>query len=110
MKDYSKMADNYLDETGLLKQYPAKKPVREIVLQRFANLFESGRDYSEKEVNQIIRERIVFSDVELIRRELIEHGFLNRERDGSRYWKPHEKTISPGEKMEASCPSPRENP
>ena len=24
MKDYSKMADNYFDNTGLLKQYPAK--------------------------------------------------------------------------------------
>lgn len=89
MKDYSKMADNYFDETGLLKQYPAKKPVREIVLQRFADLFESDRAYSEKEVNQIIRDRIAFSDIELIRRELIDHAFLNRERDGSRYWKPH---------------------
>ena len=48
MKDYSKMADNYFDNTGLLKQYPAKKPVREIVLQRFADLFEYGRDYSER--------------------------------------------------------------
>lgn len=88
MKDYSKMADNYFDNTGLLKQYPAKKPVREIVLQRFADLFEYGRDYSEKEVNQIIREHIAFSDIELIRRELIEYAFLNRERSGSRYWRP----------------------
>ena len=60
MKDYSKMADNYFDNTGLLKQYPAKKPVREIVLQSFADLFEYGRDYSEKEVNQIIREHMRF--------------------------------------------------
>lgn len=89
MKDYNKMADNYFDETGLLKQYPAKKPVREIVLHRFVDLFEPGRDYSERKVNQIIRERIAFSDIELIRRELIDHSFLNRERDGSRYWKPH---------------------
>ena len=88
MKDYSKMADNYFDNTGLLKQYPAKKPVREIVLQRFADLFVYGRDYSEKEVNQIIREHIAFSDIELIRRELIEYAFLNRERNGSRYWRP----------------------
>ncbi len=88
MKDYSKMADNYFHNTGLLKQYPAKKPVREIALQRFADLFEYGRDYSEKEVNQIIREHIAFSDIELIRRELIEYAFLNRERNGSRYWRP----------------------
>ncbi|MCI6435103.1 MAG: DUF2087 domain-containing protein [Clostridiales bacterium] len=80
------------------------------MLQRFANLFESGRDYSEKEVNQIIRDRIVFSDVELIRRELIEHGFLNRERDGFRYWKPHEKPILQGEKLEEESTPPRGNP
>lgn len=110
MKDYRKMADNYFDETGLLKQFPAKKPVREIVLQRFADRFESGRDYSEKEVNQIIRERIAFSDIELIRRELIDHGFLNRERDGSRYWKPHEKPIAPGDQSEEEGTSPGENP
>ena len=71
-----------------LKQYPSKKPVREIVLQSFADLFEYGRDYSEKEVNQIIREHIAFSDIELIRRELIEYAFLNQERNGSRYWRP----------------------
>ena len=100
MKDYSKTAGNYFDETGRLKQYPAKKPVREIVLQRFADLFEHGRNYSEKEVNQIIREQIAFSDIELIRRELIDHAFLNRERDGTRYWKPHGITDIMGNKDE----------
>ena len=64
-----------------------KKPVREIVLQRFANLFDSGRDYSEKEVNQIIREHIDFSDHELIRRELFMYHFMDRYRDGSQYWR-----------------------
>lgn len=87
MKDYSKMAEGFFDEAGRLKQYPAKKPIREFVLQRFAELFEPGRDYSEREVHQIIRERMAFSDIELIRRELIDYAFLRRERDGSRYWK-----------------------
>ena len=88
MKDQNVMADHHFDETGRLKQYPSRKPVRELVLRRIAQRFASGRDYSEKEVNQIIREQIVFSDIEMIRRELIEHGILSRERDGSRYWKP----------------------
>lgn len=87
MKDYDKIADNYFDENGLLKQYPSKKPVREIVLGRIARKIEPGKDYTEKEINQIIRDQIAFSDIELIRRELFDYAFLNRERDGSRYWK-----------------------
>lgn len=87
MKDYDKIADNYFDENGLLKQYPSKKPVREIVLARIAGKIEPGKDYTEKEINQIIRDQIAFSDIELIRRELFDYAFLNRERDGSRYWK-----------------------
>ena len=87
MKDYNKIAENYFDENGMLKQYPSKKPVREIVLGRIAEKLELGKDYTEKEINQIIKEQIVFPDIELIRRELFDYAFLNRERDGSRYWK-----------------------
>lgn len=87
MKDYDKLAGNYFDENGLLKQYPSKKPVREIVLARIAVKIEPGKDYTEKEINQIIRDQIAFSDIELIRRELFDYAYLNRERDGSRYWK-----------------------
>ena len=87
MKDYQKMADHSFDEAGRLKQYHSKHPVRMIVLQRIADQFEAGKDYTEKEVNQMIQERIVFSDPALIRRELIDYAFLHRERDCSRYWK-----------------------
>lgn len=87
MKDYNKMADHYFDQAGILKQYPSKKPLREIVLQRIAGRFEPGKDYTEKEINQMLKEQLAFSDVALIRRELIDYAFLNRERDGSRYWK-----------------------
>lgn len=87
MKDYNKAADDFFDENGQLKQYPSKRPVREIVLCRIAEKFEYGRDYTEKEVNQMIKEQIAFSDIETIRRALFDHDFLNRERDGSRYRK-----------------------
>lgn len=87
MKDYNKIAENYYDQNGMLKQYPSKRPVREIVLARISEKFEVGKDYTEKEINQTIKEQIVFSDIEMIRRELFEYGFLDREHDGSRYWK-----------------------
>ena len=57
------------------------------MLERVGTAFEEGRDYTEKEVNAIIRERFAFSDVELIRRELFEAHMLGRLPDGSKYWK-----------------------
>ena len=43
--------------------------------------------YTEKEVNEIIRQNILFSDVELIRRELYQYKLIGRLRDGSEYWR-----------------------
>lgn len=86
-EEYIKKAERYFDDNGLLTQYPSKRPVREIVLERIAEKLVVDKDYTEKEVNRIIQEQISFSDIELIRRELYEYGFIGRERDGSRYWK-----------------------
>lgn len=87
MKNYNQMADRAFDDSGRLKQYPSKKPVRQIVLRRIAERFTPEKNYTEQEVNQMIREQIAFSDIELIRRELIDHAILGRLRDGSAYWK-----------------------
>lgn len=75
------------DEQGLLLRYPSRKSLRPPVLARLAEAFEPNRDYTEKEVNAIISRSIAFSDVELLRRELIEAHLLSRLRDGSRYWR-----------------------
>lgn len=78
---------HYYDETGRLKQYPTKRPLRTIILHRIAKSFAEGKEYTEKEVNKIILLNISFSDVELIRREMIESALLHRTLDGSKYWK-----------------------
>lgn len=85
-KELSKLKFCY-DEQGLLLRYPSKKGLRQAVLAKLAAHFQPGRDYTEKEVNAIISQHIAFSDVELMRRELYEAHFLNRLRDGSKYWK-----------------------
>ena len=87
LEKYYKMLNNYYDDSGLLKQYPSKNPLREIVLKRIGEEFEYNKDYKEKDVNEIIRKNICFNDVEMIRRELYNHHILNRLRDGSKYWK-----------------------
>ena len=60
--------------------------MRIIALQKIALHFEANRTYTEKEVNNIIKNCILFTDIELIRRGMIEHRFMNRLRDGSQYW------------------------
>jgi len=78
---------HYYNEEGLLTRYPSKRPLRQIVWGRLIALFATGRDYTEKEVNEIIKGAIAFDDVELLRRELVDEKLLCRLRDGSRYWK-----------------------
>ncbi len=54
------------------------------VIQDIAKQFQRGRIYKEKEVNGILEP--FYDDYVTLRRYLIEHGFLGRNRDGSQYW------------------------
>ena len=81
-----KMA-NYYDSQGRLSQLPSKQSLRVMALARITHCFEPGRNYTEKEVNAIIRQNISFSDVELVRREMIQLQLMGRLRDGSAYWR-----------------------
>lgn len=84
---YQKKMTSYYDMEGRLVQYPSKKPLRFIALSRIADCFETDRKYSEKEVNEIIRLNISFSDIELIRREMFQYKLISRLKDGSEYWR-----------------------
>lgn len=70
-----------------LTQYPSKRPLRIIALEKIAECFDKDKKYTEKEVNEIIKQNISFSDVELIRREMFQLRLLGRLRDGSEYWR-----------------------
>ena len=87
METYESKLKRYYDEEQKLIQYPTKKPLRLLVLEKIAKDFEMGRDYTEKEVNEIIRSHIAFSDHELIRRELFQYKFVGRLKNGSKYWR-----------------------
>lgn len=67
-----------------LISFPTKQKRIIIVLQHIISFFEYKRRYSEKEVNDIIKE--IYHDYVTIRRYLIEYGFLDRKIDGSEYW------------------------
>lgn len=86
IQKYTQKLKNYYNEEGLLVQYPTKRPLRVLALMKIANTFQADLFYTEKEINEIIKNHIVFTDVELVRRELYQYRILGREKDGSKYW------------------------
>ncbi|NCB06141.1 MAG: DUF2087 domain-containing protein [Clostridia bacterium] len=85
----------FLDEEKRVTMLPAKKEKRDCVLAYLAEKFECGRDYTEKEVNALLSAWHTFDDFFLLRRELVDHKLLLRERNGSRYWRESADEASP---------------
>lgn len=75
-----------LEPDGTIKRLPSQTAQLKVILKYLVQAFTPGADYTEKEVNTIIRRFHV--DVSGLRRELVDAGLLDRERDGSRYWRP----------------------
>jgi hypothetical protein len=73
----------FLDESGRLRNIPARRAKRLIVLDHLAQLFEPGEKFEESEVNR--RLRAVHVDVAALRRQLVDDGFLTRDRGV--YWR-----------------------
>jgi hypothetical protein len=78
--------DRYLDAAGRLTLYPKRGARRRLALLFLASKVEPEREYSEAEINALLRQHHTFDDPALLRRELFEAGFLDRTPDGSRYW------------------------
>jgi hypothetical protein len=69
---------------GRLERIPTREKRWLVILRWLATLFEPGTRYSEKEVNAILTR--VHDDYALLRRDLVEYGFMRRERGGGDYW------------------------
>ena len=88
--DIHQQLRGFLDSEQRLKTWPAKPNKQQLALEYLASKFEASRDYSEKEVNEILNHHHTFGDPALLRRELFMKFFLNRTDDGRRYWKEGE--------------------
>jgi DNA-binding transcriptional ArsR family regulator len=79
----------FMDAQGLLNMYPTRRRDQLAVLAFLIEKFELGRDYSEREVNEVLKSTLnpTNNDFATLRRELYDAGLLNRERNGSRYWR-----------------------
>ncbi len=84
-----KVLATFLNSDGSLKQIPPQGEKLRIVLEYLAQAFEPGVQYTEKQINTLLRR--FYSDPVTLRRGLIDAGLLRRESDGSRYWRPANK-------------------
>lgn len=85
-EEQSKILEKYFLEglSGPLAKFPPKEKQRIVVLRAIANRIDPNVTYTEKELNELLK--TIYSDYVLIRRYLIEYGFLDRKLDGSMYW------------------------
>ncbi len=70
--------------SGRLTRFPSKEKRWLAILRWLATRFEPGRRYSEREVNVVLTD--VHPDYASLRRDLVEFGFMRRERGGGDYW------------------------
>jgi len=74
--------------SGRLKQLPSQRHKREkltLVMRWLWSKFEPDTLYSERQVNDILK--TAHDDFVSLRRDLVDLGYLRRERNGRHYWK-----------------------
>ncbi len=80
-----KILMDYLDEDGAMTRLPTSRRKLDVILHYLGDQFELDRTYTEKEVNEIIGQ--FNEDISGLRRDLVSVQLLDRERDGSAYWR-----------------------
>ncbi|HOT27166.1 MAG TPA: DUF2087 domain-containing protein [Candidatus Ozemobacteraceae bacterium] len=69
---------------GPLRNLPVKEKRRVAILRHLVAFFDPEVRYTEQQVNEILKR--FHPDCAMLRRNLIEYGFLDRVADGSAYW------------------------
>lgn len=69
---------------GRLRKFPLKEKQKLVVLSEIVKHLNRERTYGEKDLSQALM--AFYDDYALIRRYLIEYGFLDRKPNGSEYW------------------------
>ncbi len=84
-EDVRKVLKNFLNADGTLKQIPPMGNKLLIILNFIVDAFAFDTNYTEKEVNTILRRFHV--DTVALRRYLVDHQLMARESDGTKYWR-----------------------
>jgi hypothetical protein len=73
---------------GSLKEIPAQQKKLLAVLRHIVRVFEPGREYTEKQVNEALAR--FHEDIASLRRYLISYKFMQRDPHGKKYWRAEE--------------------
>ena len=84
-EDARRVLKNFFHADGSLKQIPLQGNKLLIVLNFIVDAFAFEANYTEKEVNTILRRFHV--DTATLRRYLVDNGLMDRESNGTRYWR-----------------------
>lgn len=79
------MIERFLDKDGLLCIWPKKHSDKVLVLEYLIEKFDYSRTYTESEVNVVLKLHHTFSDWPLLRRELVDRGYMQRDKNGYEY-------------------------
>jgi hypothetical protein len=83
-----KVLKAYLNADGSIRQIPNQPAKLQVILNYLIQAFAPDTNYTEKEVNQILRR--FHEDTAGLRRDLVDANMLDRISDGSRYWRVDE--------------------
>ena len=89
-EDVRKVLKNFLNADGTLKQIPPMGNKLLIILNFIVDAFAYDTNYTEKEVNTILRR--FHLDTAALRRYLVDNNLMARESDGTKYWRVKEET------------------
>ena len=84
--DAEKALNAFFESTEplILKSFNVKRKHQLFILQTIVGQFERGKTYTDREVNDILKP--IYDDFPLIRRSLIDDGFMARTNDCREYW------------------------
>lgn len=77
--------ERFINKDKKVSSWPRKHADKDLVLAYLITKFDFNTTYNELEVNNILQQWHTFSDWPLLRRELFEHGYFDRNLAGSVY-------------------------
>jgi len=81
----NKVLQTYLGADGRLKTFPTQQKKLEAILRYVVRVFELEQRYSEKQVNDLLRQ--FNEDTAKLRRNLVDFGLMKRQGGGREYWR-----------------------
>jgi len=75
----------FINEDGKINVWPKRHADKDLVLSYLITKFDKSKTYHENEVNEIIKNWHTFLDWPLLRRELFERGYIDRNLSGTEY-------------------------